>query len=172
MVATKVNLSSTNELRNVVDDRLPEVMGHIGYEQDFSIVDRKLAVGYVTGIMAAAVFLLDKKLGFKASYNYVVLLLALYSVGMAYFYYFTSTVEKSIKYVGYDKKEAKDKVTISTEVKDKYEPVLTIEVNLNDKSVKQDVHFNKFFNETGYLEVVPVIDYFKLQLSTLDSKAD
>ncbi|KAM9886554.1 hypothetical protein OXX79_014115, partial [Metschnikowia pulcherrima] len=77
-MGNKVNLNSVAELRTAADDALPELFQQLGYEQTFTLIDIKLALGLSTVAIAGGLYYLEKKVPFKDSYYMIMASIAVY----------------------------------------------------------------------------------------------
>lgn len=159
----QVKLNSTGDLRQAVDDALPVVLGKLGCVQEFGMLDVKLALGYTMGVLAAATFLLDKKLGWNDSYWAQFGLTAVFGVVASVYYYRLYFVEDNTKYTGTREGQA---VLVRGVVPDKYSPVYSVTVTVDGKQHTQDVLFTKWFTKSGYLHEEAVKEWFAEALAT------
>lgn len=126
-------------------------MGQLGYEQSFTLIDTKLALGYLTVAIAGLLFYMDKKLAFKDTYYYVIACVALYGIISAILYYFTAGPEKNNKYVGYT--DDKKKISVYTWTS-KYDPIYHVKILSNDNvdsATLVDIPFTKFYDAFGFI---------------------
>lgn len=125
-------------------------MAELGYEQSFTLIDTKLALGYGTVAIAGILFYMDKKLPFKDTYYCIVVCVVLYAIISAILYYYTSGPEKNNKYVGYN--DGKQKIAVHTWTS-KYDPIYNVKIVLNDNiesAILVDIPFTKFYDAFGF----------------------
>ncbi|KAJ8143876.1 hypothetical protein OY671_003009 [Metschnikowia pulcherrima] len=152
-MGNKVNLNSVAELRTAADDALPELFQQLGYEQKFTLIDIKLALGLSTVAIAGGLYYLEKKVPFKDSYYMIMASIAVYAViSGAMFYLSNGPKYKNIKYVGV--KDNKQKVAVYTSAKT-YDPIYEVKMVFNDNfagAISESVPFAKMFDAFGFLD--------------------
>lgn len=144
------NRSSVNDLRNATDDQLPFALETLGYQQSFTLIDTKLALGYLTVAIAGLLFYMDKKFAFKDTYYAVIACVAAYFVISTIMLYFTSGPQKDNKYIGFN--DAQQKILVYSWTS-KYDPIYNVKIVLNDNTdsaVEAALPFTKFFDGFGY----------------------
>lgn len=163
-----INVYSIPELRQTLDEALPGIFARLNYKQHFRLIDVKLAFGYSIAVVAAISFLLDKKFNYDDVLIYQKLLVGLYTILSAVFWYFTKHVEKGITYVGINKDG--EKLVVKTHF-EKREPVYLIDlIKGGETKLSSGLPVNKVFNEAGYLQSDLLFQWLSEQLKTLDSK--
>jgi hypothetical protein len=100
MADTKISPYSLPDLKNTTDDALGNYLRGIGFKQDNSKTDVKLAVGYLAVIIAGATFVADYKLGWEATKGWTAVAVAAYAVLNGVFTYWLWFVEKGIIFEG------------------------------------------------------------------------
>lgn len=139
-------------LRNETDDNLPQVFGKLGYEQDFRLIDIKLALGYLTVAIAGFLFYLEKRFAFKDTKLIIGGAIVVYAVICLVMYYLKSGAQyKNNKYIG--KKDGK-KVAVYTLTKSQFSPIYEIKVVFDDRldgAVEVKIPFTKLFDSFGFL---------------------
>ena len=163
---TNNSTSSTQDMRNAVDERLPLVLSTLGYQESFILVDTKLALGYLSVLAAGGAFLLEKKLKFEEGLPYLKLLLLAYFILTSLSWLYQKFVIKNTIYTG---KKGKNVVTIGGEV-DKYTPeyklTITVKSEGRDVGSTQDVvlPFTSVFDKYGNLHEGELAAWIKDQL--------
>ncbi|CUS20201.1 LAQU0S01e01266g1_1 [Lachancea quebecensis] len=163
-----INVYSTPDLRQALDEALPGVFKRLNYEQSFKLIDTKLIIGYSIAIVAAISFLLDKKLRFEEALLYQKMLVGSYAILSAVFWYFNKYVEKGIKFTGHSKEKT---ITVTTKM-NKYD--YNYQVTLGNEAnsvVKATLPANTVFNEQGYLQTDILFKWFEEKLDSLYKKA-
>lgn len=150
------------DLRNTVDDNLPLTMEALGYEQSFTLIDIKLALGYLTVAIAGLLFYLDKKFSFKETYYVIAGCVVVYFILSSILYFFTSTPKyKNNKFVGYN--ESKQKIEVFTWTS-KYDPIYNVKIVIDDNDASATVTefpFMKMFDAFGYYNQDAAVALFK-----------
>jgi len=145
----------------------------LGYTQSFSLIDTKLALGYLTVVIAGLLYVVDKKFGFEKTYNVTVLSVILYFLISAILFYLSSTTKyKNVKYIGYDEKNQKILVATWTE---KYDPIYHLKIRFNDEessSIVTSFEFMKVFDAFGYYKQDELTRMLKNELEKIDKKSD
>lgn len=157
------NHSSINDLRQVTDENLASVMTEMGYDESFLVGDIKLALGYLTVLIAGGLFYLDKKMSFKDSFGLTVAAVVAYFAISAVMLVLNRKT-KNVKYMG-SKQKQKIQIAGWTE---KYDPAYNITITVDGEVVASEKFpFGKFFDSTGYYNR----DAFaKLLTAALDKK--
>ncbi|CEP61650.1 signal peptidase complex subunit SPC2 LALA0_S03e07690g [Lachancea lanzarotensis] len=163
-----INVYSTPDLRQTLDEALPSTFQRLGFTQSFGLIDTKLILGYSIAVVAGISFLLDKKFKFEESLVYQKLLVASYAILSGAFWWFCKYVEKGAKYSG----TAKDrKISVKTKM-DKYDFNYQVLVRDNHgRSVENVLPANTVFTEAGYLQADKLFNWFEQQLDSLAKKA-
>ncbi|SCU97680.1 LAFA_0G12662g1_1 [Lachancea sp. 'fantastica'] len=163
-----INVYSTPDLRQTLDEALPAVFQRLGFTQSFGLIDTKLILGYSIAVVAGISFLLDKKLKFEESLMYQKILVASYAILSGAFWWFCKYVEKGIKYSGISKDR---KVLVETKMA-KYDVNYQVVIRDNhNRSVESVLLANTVFNEAGYLQSDKLFAWFEQQLDSLAKKA-
>lgn len=164
-----INIYSTPDLRQTLDEALPTVFSRLGYTQSFHLIDMKLAIGYSIAVVAGVSFILDKKMKFDEALTYQKLLVIAYMILSTVFWYFTKHIEKGVTFSG---SNGKDKITVVTKMK-KYSSLY--EVAIKDKSgktVNVELPVNKVFNAHGFLQQDLLFEWYKQQMKLLAEKKE
>lgn len=143
--------SSINDLRKATDETLPLAMAELGYDESFTLIDTKLFLGYATVVLAAGLFLIDKKMDFKDAYYITAAIVAVYGLLSAALLY-VNHINKNVKYVGVHNKSG-SKVSIASWTHN-FDPIYHINVVVDGKSsaaVLEKIEFKNIFNYTGYI---------------------
>lgn len=153
-----------NQLRKLA---LPAVFSRLGYTQSFALVDTKLIIGYSIVAVAAISFLIDKKIAWDDSILYQKILVGLYFVFCAVFWYFNKFIEKGTTYQGVKKS---DHITVKTKFQP-YTPVFKATFADNHgNSLTTELSSTKVFNEEGYLQFDLLYKWFQDQVEILQTK--
>lgn len=152
--------SSIPDLRTAVDDNLPASLAQLGYTQSFSLIDLKIALGYTTVLIAAGLFLVDKKYGFESIFNITIAAILVYALASVVLYYFSSVGEyKNNKYIGYNEKGEKILVASWTM---KHKPIYHIKIALDNKEeITAELDFTKVFDGWGYYKQDETTEFLK-----------
>ncbi|KAH3665725.1 hypothetical protein OGAPHI_003913 [Ogataea philodendri] len=165
----KVNLYSAIALRNECDEHLPGVFLQLGYEQSFFNTDFKLVVGYLSVITSGLLYWLEKKYNNDFTnteyFNYTAALVAVFFFFNTIWVVFTKYIEKDVKYVG---TKGSKKLTVSTKIKSKTEPVYLITIDNGGSRLDESLDLTKVFNSDGYL----VLTEFKSCFQKLVEKTE
>lgn len=100
MADTKISPYSLPDLKNTTDDALGNYLRGIGFKQDNSKTDVKLAVGYLAVIIAGATFVADYKLGWEATKGWTAVAVAAYAILNGVFTYWLWFVEAGLVFEG------------------------------------------------------------------------
>ncbi|SCU90394.1 LAME_0E08350g1_1 [Lachancea meyersii CBS 8951] len=163
-----INVYSTPELRQTLDEALPATFQRLGFKQSFQLIDTKLILGYSIAVVAGISFLLDKKLKYDESLTYQKLLVAAYALLSGVFWCFCKYVEKGVKYSG----SSKDRTIVVKTKMEKYSVDYHVTVQDEDRSVEVILPANTVFNEAGYLQSDRLFEWFEQQLDSLAKKAE
>lgn len=151
------------DLRSAVDDNLPVTMSALGYEQSFTLIDLKIALGYLTVAIAGFLFYLDKKYTFKDTYYVVAAAVVMYFLLSGALYFFTSSPQyKDNKFVGVNDKKEKIEVFAWTS---KYDPIYNVKIITKGRTTEVALPFNKMFDAFGYYNQDATTTLFKEALS-------
>lgn len=164
-----INIYSTPDLRQTLDEALPTMFSRLGYTQSFRLIDMKLAIGYSIAVVAGVSFILDKKMKFDEALTYQKLLVIAYMILSTVFWYFTKHIEKGVTFSG---SSGKDNITVVTKMK-KYSSLY--EVAIKDKSgktVNVELPVNKVFNAHGFLQHDLLFEWYKQQMKLLAEKKE
>ena len=100
MAEGKISPYSLNDLKNTTDDALGNYLRGLSFKQDNTKLDVRLALGYVSVIIAGAIFYADWKLGWEATKGWTAVAVAAYAVLNGAFTYWTWAVEKGLVFEG------------------------------------------------------------------------
>lgn len=145
-------------------------MSELGYDQSFKLIDLKLALGYLSALIAGGLYLADKKYKFNDIYGITVTCVIVYGIISLILVYFTSGKYKNNKYIGYN--DSKQKVAISTWTKG-FEPVYYMRFSLNDdnrQTSETQIKFNEVFDGLGYLNQSKWSSLMKKEIEKLHKK--
>lgn len=118
----------------------------MGYDESFLVGDIKLALGYLTVLIAGGLFYLDKNMSFKDSFGLTVAAVVAYFAISAVMLVLNRKT-KNVKYMG-SKQKQKIQIAGWTE---KYDPVYNITITVDGEVVASEKFpFGKFFDSTGY----------------------
>ncbi|KAI1329816.1 microsomal signal peptidase 25 kDa subunit-domain-containing protein [Xylariaceae sp. FL0255] len=162
----KITVHNLADLKNTSDDAIPNYLNSLNFEQDHSLVDTRLALGYGAFAIAAACFLWDHKLGFEDTKWFTAAAVALYSAINGALTLWISFVEKGIVYQG----TAPDgsKISIATSTK-KNIPTYNLTIKTSSSSSNSKTSeitlshsFTNWFDSQGRFVTLP----FQLMLVT------
>lgn len=88
------------DLKNTSDDAIPNYLNSLKFQQDYRLVDTRLALGYSAFAIAAACFVWDYKLGFEGTKWYTAAAVVLYSILNGALTLWITFVEKGTVYQG------------------------------------------------------------------------
>lgn len=100
MAETKISPHSLNDLKNTTDDALANYLRGLHFTQDNTKLDVRLALGYVSVIIAAATFAADYKLGWEATKTWTAVAVVAYGLLNGAFTYWMWAVEKGVVFEG------------------------------------------------------------------------
>jgi len=100
MAETKISPHSLPDLKNTTDDALANYLRGLHFTQDNTKLDVRLAIGYASVVIAAALFAADYKLGWEATKNYTAVAVAAYALLNGAFTYWMWAVEKGCVFDG------------------------------------------------------------------------
>ncbi|ODV77738.1 uncharacterized protein CANTADRAFT_91201 [Suhomyces tanzawaensis NRRL Y-17324] len=166
----KTNLNSINDLRQATDENLSSVLSEFGYDESFLLVDTKLALGYLTVIIAGLLYYLDKKYSFQELY-YVNLVAVVVYFLISGALLLINRRNKDVKYVG--KTSKGEKIVISGWT-DKFAPEYNIRVvvNGNEKNAAQTaLEFKSFFDIIGYFNRDEFAKLLKVEIEKAGKKS-
>ncbi|KAI1094199.1 SPC25-domain-containing protein [Rostrohypoxylon terebratum] len=145
------------DLKNTSDDAIPNYLNSLGFKQDNTLLDTRLALGYGAFAVAAACFLWDYKLGFESTKYYTAGAVALYALLNGVLTYWISFVEKGTVYQG----TAPDgsKISISTTTK-KNVPTYNLKITCTPKkgtptTIELARSFTEWFDSQGHFIARP-----------------
>lgn len=97
---SRISPYSLNDLKNTTDDALGNYLRGLGFKQDNSKLDVRLALGYVAVAIAGATFAADYKLGWEATKYWTAVAVAAYAVLNGALSYWMFFVEKGLVFEG------------------------------------------------------------------------
>jgi hypothetical protein len=97
---SKISVHSLNDLKNTTDDCLGNYLRGLGFAQDNSKLDIRLAVGYTSVVIAAVTFVADYKLGWEATKTGTAVAVAAYAILNGVYTYWMWLVEKGLVFEG------------------------------------------------------------------------
>lgn len=154
-------------LRTEADEHLAQVFDKLGYEQNFALIDTKLALGYLTVAIAAFLYYLEKKCAFRDTKAVIAGAILLYAAICAVMMYLSRSARyKDNKYVG--TKDGK-KVTVFALTASVYSPIYDVKIVFDDNydgTIEGHIEFTKIFDTFGYLNEAE----FKAHLESLLEK--
>lgn len=159
------------QLRTTCDDNLYASLSEFGYTQSFSLIDTKLALGYLTTLIAGLLYLADKKYGFEKTYNVTVISVVVYFIISGFLLYLTSNRKhKDVKYIGYD--ESNKKILVATWTT-KHDPIYHLKIRFNDKEeteITTGFEFMKVFDAFGYYKQDEMTRVLKNEIEKVHKK--
>ncbi|KAI0404444.1 microsomal signal peptidase 25 kDa subunit-domain-containing protein [Xylaria palmicola] len=160
----RITVHNLADLKNTSDDAIPNYLNSLGFKQDHSLVDTRLALGYGAFAVAAACFLWDYKLGFEDTKWWTAVAVALYAIINGALTIWITFVEKSAVYQG----AASDgtKITVSTSTK-KNNPTYYVVVDVAPRigagaQIEFSRSFTEWFDAQGHFVALP----FQTMLAT------
>lgn len=139
-------------MRSEADDNLPLIFEKLGYEQDFRLVDAKLALGYLTVAIAGFLYYLEKKFAFHETKLVIAGAILVYFIICGAMMFLSQNAQyKNNKYVGTLKGK---KVSVFTLTDSAYSPIYNVKIVFDDKldgAVEEAIPFTKFFDLFGFL---------------------
>lgn len=163
-MSKKINVYSSTEVATALDESLPSVFARLGYKEDHTYLDIKLVFGYTMSLLAVGSFLLDKKLNYKESFNYqVILTLAYFTLSLGLYLYNKFVV--SVTYAGVSK-EGNKKIKVSTSIANA-DPNYKVVIETTEKKHKLNtvLPINTVFTANGTLLNEVLVNWFKDQLA-------
>lgn len=100
MAESCISPYNLSELKNTTDDTLGNYLRSLGFQQDNSKLDVRLALGYAAVIVAGATFAADYKLGWEATKYWTAVAVAVYAVLNGGLTYWMWAVEKGLVFQG------------------------------------------------------------------------
>lgn len=163
-----INVYSTQELRQSLDEALPGIFSRYHYKQSFGLIDTKLLIGYAIALVAGTSFLLDKKFEYQKCLLYQKLLVTAYIALSITYWYFVKYVQKGVTYEGLSEKG--NKVSVKTYFENN-DPLYHVSfLRGNESEMTTALPANKVFNEAGYLQTDLLYEWVGQQLKVLDAK--
>lgn len=144
--------SSVVALRTEADDNLPQIFAKLGYDQDFSLVDTKLALGYLTVAIAGFLYYLEKNYKFHDTKLVIGGAIFVYCVICGVMLFLSKGSQyKNNKYIGV--KNGK-KIAVFTLTESAFSPVYQVKVVFGENyesPVETEIPFIKVFDNFGFL---------------------
>ena len=100
MADTKISPSSLADLKNTTDDALGNYLRSLSFTQDNSKLDTRLAIGYMSVLVAAATFAADYKWGWEATKTWTAVAVVVYAVLNGAFTWWMWGVERGVVFEG------------------------------------------------------------------------
>ncbi|AMD19892.1 HCL259Wp [Eremothecium sinecaudum] len=165
----QVNVYAIPDLHTAIDEALPSVFSRLGYNDNYRLIDMKLAIGYSIAAVAGISFILDRKFKWEEVLIYQKFLVGLYAILSAIFWVFMNFVERGVVYQGDNNEES---IIIKTEFK-KNEPICEVTfIDGNGKEMVSNLAAVNVFNEYGYLQFNALFSWFEEQVKLLKSKKE
>ncbi|KAI0899403.1 SPC25-domain-containing protein [Annulohypoxylon nitens] len=169
----RIAVHNLADLKNTSDDAIPNYLNSLGFKQNNTLLDTRLALGYGAFAVAAACFLWDYKLGFESTKYYTAGAVALYALLNGALTYWIGFVEKGIIYQG----TAPDgtKISISTSTK-KNIPTYNLKITSipakgSPTTIKLARSFTEWFDSQGHFIARPFQTMFAASVPVI-AKAD
>ncbi|KAK9467223.1 signal peptidase complex subunit 2 [Lipomyces arxii] len=163
MSKPKVNLNSIPDLKNATDDEIVKILETKGFKQTFTLIDVRLAIGFLSVFVAAAVGGYDYYVGFEAAKYYTTIGVATYFVLNTILTSWLMFVEKGTFYQGF---KSSHKISVKSFTK-KYTPVYEIHVSSKFKSIDAKLQFTEYFNTDGEIVNQPLERWLDTLLASL-----
>nr|POF26216.1 signal peptidase complex subunit spc2 [Quercus suber] len=157
MAESKISPHSLNELKNTTDDALSNYLRGLHFVQNNSKLDIRLAIGYVSVIIAGATFVADYKLGWEATKHWTLVAVVAYAILNTAFTYWMWAVEKGLVFEG---NIGAKKIVIYSKTK-KHDPTYYLTVSSIDTpgASPSEWHikapFTTWFTADGYFVAKP-----------------
>ncbi|XDT06015.1 Microsomal signal peptidase 25 kDa subunit (SPC25) [Nakaseomyces glabratus] len=166
-MSKSINVYSTSEAQKALDELLPSVFARLGYREDHTALDIKLALGYTMAAIAVGSFLLDKKFEKKEIMHYQLILTVLYFALSLVYWVYQKTVNKNAIYHG--KKTSGENIKVITSI-GKTDPNYKVTVIRNNKNKELELvlPITEVFTEKGFLQGDLVYNWFSKHLSEKD----
>lgn len=167
-----VNVYSLTELKNASDDTIPLTLEKLGYRQSHTLMDVRLALGYVGVIAAALAGAYDYKVGFEKAKGFTLIGVIVYFVcygGMNIWQYF---VEKGTVYAG---SKGDSKVIIRTSTHSS-SPVYKVSIiyqqaaNKPERVLEKQELFTKWFDVDGNIVAEPLTTWMGILVQEAEGK--
>ena len=100
MAESRISPYNLSDLKNTTDDTLGNYLRSLGFQQDNSKLDVRLALGYTAVIIAGATFAADYKLGWEATKYWTAVAVAAYALLNGGLTYWMWAVEKGLVFEG------------------------------------------------------------------------
>ncbi|KAH3675164.1 hypothetical protein WICMUC_002820 [Wickerhamomyces mucosus] len=162
------NINSVVDLRTATDAKIGPSLTKLGFSQSFSLIDTRLGLGYLSAIIAALTFYIEKKFSFQDGFNYTFGLVILYFIVVFFQLLHSKYFEKNIIYKG---SNSNDKIVIIRGKIDKYIPQYDLKFDIKDgknnnkrKSFDKVLQFVEIFDKFGNLHEDKLIQWLKLSL--------
>ncbi|EMC93564.1 hypothetical protein BAUCODRAFT_50404, partial [Baudoinia panamericana UAMH 10762] len=127
---SKISPHSLADLKNTTDDALGNYLRGLHFTQDNSKLDVRLAIGYISVIIAGVLFAADYKLGWEQTKIYTAPAVIAYALLNAAFTYWMWAVEQGIVFEGL--REGR-KFSLSSKTH-KHDPTYYLTVSVTDPS--------------------------------------
>ncbi|KAI9746130.1 MAG: hypothetical protein M1818_000811 [Claussenomyces sp. TS43310] len=171
----KVSVYSLADLKNTSDDAIPNYLNSLGFKQNHTLSDVRLALGYAAFAVSAFTFYWDYKLGFENTKYYTAAAVALYTCLNGGLTFWIWAVEKGLVYAGTS--PTGDKIEISTSAK-KNVPVYNLSITYYDAAqptvdhtIKVARPFMQWFDAAGHFIPLPFQQMFAGEVPLI-GKAD
>ncbi|KAI0889468.1 microsomal signal peptidase 25 kDa subunit-domain-containing protein [Annulohypoxylon maeteangense] len=169
----RIAVHNLADLKNTSDDAIPNYLNSLGFKQDNSLLDTRLALGYGAFAVAAACFLWDYKLGFESTKYYTAGAVALYAILNGVLTYWIGFVEKGTIYQGIAPDGSK--LSISTSTK-KNIPTYNLKITSTPKkgtptTIELARSFTEWFDSQGHFIARPFQTMFATSVPLI-AKAD
>ncbi|KAK9463345.1 microsomal signal peptidase 25 kDa subunit [Lipomyces oligophaga] len=141
----KVNLSSTADMKTALDEDIIKYLTEAGYQQNFSLIDVRLGLGFTAVAVAGAVGYYDSKFGFEAAKQVTTIGVIIYFVLNSLLTLWVWLVEKRIIFVG---KKAEETISLSTQLR-KYQTSYLVEIKRKTFSADGKIEITQVFDSDG-----------------------
>lgn len=148
----------TLDLKATSDDALPNYLNSLKFKQSHFYTDVRLALGYISVIIAGALFYFDWKLGWDVTKPYTLPAVVAYGLLNAGFTYWVMFVEKGQVYVG-ERNGVKLVISTTTKVTDG-KPIYQVKAKFTTpqkqwKKVEIEASLNRWFSSDGFFVARP-----------------
>jgi len=170
MADAKISPHSLSDLKNTTDDALGNYCRSLpGFQQDNTKLDVRLALGYVSVLIAAAIFAADYKLGWEATKQWTAVAVAAYAVLNMAFTYWMWGVERGVVCEGRTGEGKKISMASKTKKHD-CTYYLTITREAGTKQVQIQAPFTTWFTADGYFVTKPFQEWLAKNVDGLNKK--
>lgn len=169
-----VNIFSLTELKNGSDDFIPVALQKLGYTQNHSLLDTRLALGYLGVVAAALAGAYDYRVGFEKAKGFTLAGVLVYFIFYGAMNFWQFFIESGTVYKG-SKGDLEITIKTSTE---KTSPTYSTRISLHTAAGTADVEvsrhelFTKWFDCDGNIVTEPLSTWLSLLVSEAEKQLD